>query len=78
MEDHYNIDGYKELANAVVIKSVKDYENALKRLKRNPSDINANRMKNDCERFFRNEISIYTDLDGEAIMRIIKQKVGGV
>lgn len=78
MEEHYNIDGYKELANAVVIKSVKDYENALKRLKRKPSDINANRVKNDCERFFRNEISIYTDLDGEAIMRIIKQKVGGV
>lgn len=75
MEEQYNIDGYKELANAVVIKAVKDYENALKRLKRKPNDINANRMKNDCERFFRNEISIYTDLDGEAIMRIIKQKV---
>lgn len=78
MEEQYNIDGYKELANAVVIKAVKDYENALKRLKRKPNDINANRMKNDCERFFRNEISIYTDLDGEAIMRIIKQKVDGV
>lgn len=78
MEETYNIDGYKELANAVVIKAVKDYENALKRLKRKPNDINANRVKNDCERFFRNEISIYTDLDGEAIMRIIKQKVGGV
>lgn len=78
MEEQYNIDCYKELANAVVIKAVKDYENALKRLKRKPNDINANRMKNDCERFFRNEISIYTDLDGESIMRIIKQKVDGV
>ncbi len=78
MEEQYNIDGYKDLANAVVIKVVNDYENALKRLKRKPNDINANRMKNDCERFFRNEISIYTDLDGEAIMRIIKQKVDGV
>lgn len=78
MEEQYNIDGYKDLANAVVIKSVNDYENALKRLKRKPNDINANRMKNDCECFFRNEISIYTDLDGEAIMRIIKQKVDGV
>lgn len=78
MEETYNIDGYKELANAVVIKAVKDYENALKRLKRKTNDINANRMKNDCERFFRNEISIYTDLDGESIMRIIKQKVDGV
>ena len=74
MED-YNINGYEKLAAAVVEKAVRDYRFALKRLKRNPDDISADRTKNDCERFFRDEIGIYCSLDGETIMRIIRDQV---
>lgn len=77
MAEEYNIDGYKNLASAVVVKAVKDYRSALKRLRRKPKDIYANKMKNDCERFFRNEIGIYSELDGESIMRIVREQVEG-
>lgn len=74
----YNINGYEKLSAAVVEKAVRDYRFALKRLKRNPDDISADRTKNDCERFFRDEIGIYCSLDGEAIMRIIRDQVEGI
>lgn len=71
----YNIDGYRNLANAVVTKAAKDYRGALKRLLRRPDDIGANKTKNDCERFFHDEVSYYTDLDGPTIMRMIQERV---
>ena len=74
----YNINGYEKLAAAVVEKAVRDYRFALKRLKRNPDDISADRTKNDCKRFFRDEIGIYCSLDGETIMRIIRDQVEGI
>lgn len=74
----YNINGYEKLAAAVVEKAVRDYRFALKRLKRNPDDISADRTKNDCEGFFRDEIGIYCSLDGETIMRIIRDQVEGI
>lgn len=73
-----NINGYEKLSAAVVEKAVRDYRFALKRLKRNPDDISADRTKNDCERFFRDEIGIYCSLDGETIMRIIRDQVEGI
>lgn len=75
MKEQYNIDGYKNLAAAVVEKAVRDYKHALRVLKRNPNRENAIRMKEDCERFFRNDIGMYSELDGESIIRIINEKV---
>ena len=69
MSEDYNIEGYTTLAAAVVEKAVDDYRLALRRLHRNPRDTEANKLKNDCERFFNNEIGIYTELDGRTIMR---------
>ena len=43
---------------------------------RNRKDIWASQMRNDCERFFEDEISMYTDIDGKAIMSAIKKRVG--
>lgn len=73
-----NINGYEKLSAAVVEKAVRDYRFALKRLRRNSDDISADRTKNDCERFFRDEIGIYCSLDGETIMRIIRDQVEGI
>ena len=71
----YNIDGYRNLANAVVIQAARDYIGALKRIWRRPGDIGANRTKDDCERFFQDEISYYTDFDGPTLMRMIQERV---
>lgn len=75
--DNFNIDGCEKLCAAVIERAISDYRPALKRLKRNPHDLAAKRMKNDCERFFRDEIGIYSDLDGETIIRIIRNQVEG-
>lgn len=75
--EQYNIDGYSNLAAAVVEKAVDDYRMALRRLHRHPGDINANKIKNDCERFFNNEIGIHSELDGRTIMRKVQELVRG-
>ena len=75
-EESYDIGGDQRLAVAVVKQAVTDYEIALKKLKRNRKDIWASQMRNDCERFFEDEISMYTDIDGKAIMSAIKKRVG--
>lgn len=73
--DNCNIDGYEKLAAAVVERAISDYRSALKRLKRKPHDLAAKRMKNDCERFFLDEITIYSNIDGKTIMRMVKEQV---
>lgn len=74
-EDEYNIDGYERLSIAVVKKAVYDYRSALKRLHRHPKDILANKIRDDCERFFNDEIAYYSDLDGLAIMNAVQKRV---
>lgn len=73
--DNCNIDGYEKLAASVVERAISDYRSALKRLKRKPHDLAAKRMKNDCERFFLDEITIYSNIDGKTIMRMVKEQV---
>lgn len=73
----YDSEGYQRLAAAVVEKAIQDYRSALKRLYRRPNDHEAERLKNDCERFFQNEIEIYSDIDGTYIMEKIQKMVTG-
>lgn len=73
MSNDYYMDGYENLASAVVEQAVKDYKHALKRIWRHPHDTTAMRLIEDCERFFRNEITMYTDLDGLEIMRKVRE-----
>lgn len=73
--DDYNMDGYRRLAAAVVETAVIDYTRALRRLRRNPYDRDALHGKRECERFFRYDIDLYSDLDGETIIRAIQEKV---
>lgn len=71
----YNPEGYRALAAAVVTRAAKDYKHALKVLRRRPNDEDANKLKWDCEKFFRHEIGTYSDLDGEYIMRGIRENI---
>lgn len=47
------LDPYENLANAIVLQAVKDYRDALKRLKKKPSNQAAMSDAMECERFFR-------------------------
>ena len=46
-------DPYENLANAIVLQAVKDYRDALKRLKKKPGNQTAMSDAMECERFFR-------------------------
>lgn len=73
--DGYNPEGYRALAAAVVEQAAKDYKHALKILSRHPNDIEAKKLKCECEKFFRHEIGTYSDLDGGYIMRGIRENI---
>lgn len=68
-------EGYEGLRLAVVKQAAADYRNALRILKRHPKDIEALRTKEDCERFFREDIGAYCELDGEMLIDGIRGKV---
>ena len=46
-------DPYENLANAIVLQAVKDYRDAIKRLKKKSSNQAAMADAMECERFFR-------------------------
>ena len=67
---------YKELANAIIVQAVKDYREALRLLSMNPNDKSAKRDQRNIERFFRSEwFSILTDLNGELLLKKLKEEV---
>ena len=67
---------YENLACSVVMLAVEDYRKALKALKKYSDNYTQKLMKEDCEEFFRNEIAMYTSIDGLAIMEQIRKEVG--
>lgn len=73
--EQYCMEGYKALAAAVVEKAVKDYRLALRVLHRKPNDRDAQHTKKECEIFFRKNIGLYSDLDGEAIIKAVRERV---
>ena len=48
-------DTYERLANAIILQAVKDYRNALKRLKKHPENEDDLYTKHEVERFFRSD-----------------------
>ncbi len=66
----------ERLVEGIILKAVEDYRIALLRLKRYPKDIEGNKYKSDCERFFRSQwFCSLTSLDGEEIIQRIKKEV---
>lgn len=67
---------YEDLAGAIVIQAAKDYRGALCALKRNPNNHAAEQMRKETERFFKSGwYTELTDLDGELIMKKIREEV---
>ena len=70
--------GCRNLCNAVVILAARDYRVALKALKKNPHNYKALADKDELERFFMGDVyKIYTDVDGEFLMKKLQEEVFG-
>lgn len=65
-----NIEAYENLAIAIVRQALIDYKNALKRLEKNPNNINQQRIKNECEIFFKSDY--FTILTGVDVSYLLK------
>ena len=74
--------GLDDLRFAIIQQACKDYEASLKYLRNHPEKdwqsrktLQAIRMKDECETFFRSQyFSLLCDLEGEEIMRMIRKK----
>lgn len=67
---------YKELANAIIVQAVKDYRDAAERLRYTPDDKSTQHDKRSIEKFFRsNWFSILSDLNGELLLKKLKEEV---
>ena len=70
-------DAYENLANAIVLQTVKDWRKAVKTLKKRPRYEAAKQMRDECERLFRSEwFEELTSVDGSVILRKLKQEAG--
>jgi hypothetical protein len=69
-------DVYERLSNAIVLQAVKDYRNALKRLKKHPQNEKALNTKREVERFFRSDwYASLTTVDPEMLITKLKKEV---
>ena len=69
-------DPYENLANSIVLLAVKDYRDALKKLKKWPRNEAAQIMKAEVERFFRSAwYRELTSVDGEDLISKLQAEV---
>lgn len=69
-------DSYERLANAIVLKAVKDYRQALKRLKKHPGNDGALYTKLEVERFFRSDwYTLLTTVNPEMLIKRLNEEV---
>lgn len=72
------IDCYQNLANAIILRAVKDYRDALKKLNKRPNYVPAKEMKAEVERFFHSEwYRELTSVDGDFLIEKLKAEVRG-
>ena len=68
-------DGYTDLANAIIVQAVKDYEKALKKLRRNPGNKKAKEDLRELESFFFSEwYRVLTDLNATYLLRKVREQ----
>jgi len=73
--DHPADMGWEDLANAIILSTVKEYRRALKCLRINPGNREWNRRKDECEHFFRSWwFGVLTDADPVMIMERLKKE----
>lgn len=69
-------DTYENLANAIILRAVKDYRIALKMIKKHPCNRTAAYTKQEVERFFRSDLyASLTSVDPEMLIRKLNEEV---
>ena len=69
-------DPYENLANSIILLAVKDYRDALKKLKKWPRNESAKMMKDEVERFFRSDwYRELTSIDGNVLIKKLQAEV---
>ena len=65
-------DPYENLANAIIVQAAKDYQKAMRQLRRNPKYTAAAYTKQEVERFFHSQwFQMLTDADPEFLLEHI-------
>ena len=68
------MDGYDQLANAIIVQAAKDYRSALKKLQQDPEDFRAAATRAECESFFRSSwFSAICSVDPEELLKRIEE-----
>ena len=66
----------EDLANAIIVRAAKDYKRAVRKLRKDPEDINSLIRIVEIEDFFRSDwFMILTDLAGETLLNRLKQSL---
>lgn len=69
-------DPYENLANSIILLVVKDYRDALKKIKKRSRNESAKMMKDEAERFFRSAwYRELTSVDGEFLISKLQAEV---
>jgi len=67
---------YEQLANAIILQAVKDYRDALKKLKKRPRYEPAKDMIDEVERFFHSDwYRELTSVDGNFLIKKLRSEV---
>ncbi len=70
------VDGYTDLANAIIEQAVRDYVKTLKKLKRNPDNKKAKEDLRELESFFFSEwYRVLTDLNATYLLRKVREQL---
>lgn len=69
------MDPYEDLANAIVLKAVSDYRNAIKRMRTHPEETSHRRRKKEVERFIRSDwFGVLTSLDPTLLLEKLREE----
>ena len=69
--------GYESLALNIVVQAAKDYRKALRDLRKDPDDFDANVNMDDCERFFRSVwCETIISVNPEILMKKLQKEAG--
>ena len=68
-------DPYSNLANAIVLQAVKDWRDAVHKLKKRPRYEPAKQMKAECEEFFLSDwFTELANVDGSLILKKLQEE----
>ena len=66
--------GWRLLADAIIVQSANDYRKLLRKMAKRPHDLELKHDKTDIERFFSSDrFNILCDLDGRELMRRLQK-----